>query len=500
MKDYSFGNFICALRTRLGLSQFQLGTLVGVSDKAVSKWENGTSRPRIAVCQKLADVLGLTLDELLACKYHTSANAENGVFAMKTKIWEDTEAKLNRIYGKNPSPRIIARYESEKHLIGSKDLIVHFSVLAKITERVRSKNSEVFYRGEIGNSFIAWLMGITDINPLEPHYYCPACKKVEFVHDVRDGWDLKEKPCQCGHMMIGNGHNLPFEKTLFSLDTSSIFDISVAEETIPELEEILHESYTGDMKAVRVSLSHVPSIMVRYLILDQNEHVPAVSLDYNEFHQKYGKHTQYSITPSNSVQYLTELSRLTNRTPSMIDFLSKEVISAFAEGRFPDRIKFSAHYDRYSLKTILQQLNPGNFTELAIAVGLFHSTCVWKENQEKLYLNGEICLKDLLVFREDVYDLVSAATRSFTHSGNGLELRVMENVRKGHYAFRGMPENEERLLKEIGISKLHIEIMKNTGYMFPKAHCISELQIELKLIWFWLHYTDLYNRVIAEDM
>ena len=43
MRDYSFGNFLHELRTRRGLTQYQLGALVGVSDKAVSKWENGVS-------------------------------------------------------------------------------------------------------------------------------------------------------------------------------------------------------------------------------------------------------------------------------------------------------------------------------------------------------------------------------------------------------------------------------------------------------------------------
>lgn len=46
MRDYSFGNFISALRERRGLSQYQLGALVGVSDKAVSKWENGVSQTK----------------------------------------------------------------------------------------------------------------------------------------------------------------------------------------------------------------------------------------------------------------------------------------------------------------------------------------------------------------------------------------------------------------------------------------------------------------------
>ena len=58
MRDYEFGNHLAELRKSHGYSQFQLGTLVGVSDKAVSKWENGASKPRIAVIMKLAAVVG----------------------------------------------------------------------------------------------------------------------------------------------------------------------------------------------------------------------------------------------------------------------------------------------------------------------------------------------------------------------------------------------------------------------------------------------------------
>lgn len=64
--DYAFGNLITALRTERGFSQFQLGKLLGVSDKAVSKWENGNAKPRIATCYRLADILGISLDELLS--------------------------------------------------------------------------------------------------------------------------------------------------------------------------------------------------------------------------------------------------------------------------------------------------------------------------------------------------------------------------------------------------------------------------------------------------
>ena len=68
MKDYAFGNLITALRVSRGFSQFQLGKLLGVSDKAVSKWENGNAKPRISTCYRLADILGVSLDELLSSK------------------------------------------------------------------------------------------------------------------------------------------------------------------------------------------------------------------------------------------------------------------------------------------------------------------------------------------------------------------------------------------------------------------------------------------------
>ena len=64
MRDYAFGNRLSALRQERGYSQFQLASLVGVSDKAVSKWETGSAKPRMKTCQRLAAVLGVDLDDL----------------------------------------------------------------------------------------------------------------------------------------------------------------------------------------------------------------------------------------------------------------------------------------------------------------------------------------------------------------------------------------------------------------------------------------------------
>lgn len=64
MADHHFGNRLCALRRQAGLSQLELGRKLGVSNKLVSKWENGAAKPSLEVVKNLADTLGVTIDEL----------------------------------------------------------------------------------------------------------------------------------------------------------------------------------------------------------------------------------------------------------------------------------------------------------------------------------------------------------------------------------------------------------------------------------------------------
>ena len=70
MRDIEFGNRLYQLRRKAGLSQAQLGKKVGVSNKAVSKWENGQAMPGLDIVHKLADVLSVSVDQLL----HMSAD------------------------------------------------------------------------------------------------------------------------------------------------------------------------------------------------------------------------------------------------------------------------------------------------------------------------------------------------------------------------------------------------------------------------------------------
>lgn len=111
MRDYSFGNFVSALRERRGLSQYQLGALVGVSDKAVSKWENGVSKPRMNILKKIADVLDISVGELLSCEYDTFEEERKDLFAMKKEIIKKAKAKMLELYGMIPDVRISNRFK-----------------------------------------------------------------------------------------------------------------------------------------------------------------------------------------------------------------------------------------------------------------------------------------------------------------------------------------------------------------------------------------------------
>ena len=281
MKDYSFGNYICALRTGLGLSQYQLGNLVGVTDKAVSKWENSEAKPRLSTCYRLASIFGVDIDELLSCKQHIDHFARKDLNKMNQTLWKQAYDRLS-IFGKDVPVQCWSRLATEEAALHDSNAIQHFAILGNMEAEARKNNAFLYVSGTITSSFTAWLLGGTKINPLPPHYRCPRCGKTEFSPIVTSGFDLPPKKCFCGMDFLRDGHNIPFEGYRKFTRLHSNTELHLPQAFKPLAIKTFSEFYNGKAEILPVKMINQQescSFIEHYVALSNKNAKPPISED-----------------------------------------------------------------------------------------------------------------------------------------------------------------------------------------------------------------------------
>lgn len=460
-------------------------------------------------------------------------------------LMESSEKVLHEKYGENVPKFIMERYESEIKNIRSNGFASSYVRASMLAEKSRGLGYLHNLRGCAPGSFVVYLMGISESNPLPPHYYCPNCRRTELVDakEYPSGFDLngyaaeKRNCLSCGGQLVGDGHNIPVEFFAgYDGDKAPDFNFNFASEIQNDAVEYLGK-IEGEGKTFcagskrRFPYSIAESLAANYcsehnirLMPDEKERIKdrlsSVLMSNGRFPEKIlivpdGKEI-FDFSP---VGYSERSQIKENMKPSaFIDFYELPLemyfiagLGMFSKLRLMEEmtgisaktIKFEEidtqaffcgdsfkglPFDGDFVREIIGVLPATKFSDLVRIYGFAHGTGVWAGNGEDLIAKG-FAPGELISHREDIM---------LTLVRNGVDRKTAFHL--AAMVCKGKVEKCLTTLREHNIPEWYIESMRKIRYLFPKSHAVEYVTNYLRMIWYKIYYpAAFYAAVLTVD-
>lgn len=245
------------------------------------KIENCTEETTDMVYKKAEETYGFPLPYLIEERIANELYGEEPIKAIKYELDEEGVSKenydkelysrLNKVMKGYPRAvkdlmkRVLLKQnpnidDIEKEINDRLTAIIgaNFDVIYLISQKLVKKSNDDGYlvgsRGSVGSSFVATMMGITEVNPLPPHYVCPKCKNTIFELDGKSlgsvyasGYDMPNLNCpKCNEKMNKDGHDMPFA-TFLGFHADKVPDIDL---NFSDLNQAATHEYTKTLFGV----------------------------------------------------------------------------------------------------------------------------------------------------------------------------------------------------------------------------------------------------------